>query len=422
MKKLTILRFWLSVVVLLVWATLSLAQNQPVANKPSLKLTLVQDADGVFVTSADAVSEFVFEAFLLSGQRAFANTPTNGNSLKLRLQNVEGKPLPDGQYLYVATIKVSPTAMVKYFGKLTLQSGQAEMQDSSEVLGSYERHYFAQRNLSFAPDAKQEEIDQEFRLFQTKADEAVALFDLAVKLIPNSAEALLGQGFAVAATAGLTVSQMTDVIEPQTPLPPPPPAPVGIAGKRATPPAAREPNINREGLLRAIDAFKQGILVIDCESRSEAMLFLSAIYSKLNDMDQARDWRLKSVEMNCATSITRSMAYYSLAVENWRCANAITESYTDQKHARLDLWYPRQITSPTDREKLNTCLAQGLEYIEKALFDAPDNSKAVFYQSLLYLEKQKTAKLKAERLQYAALAEKAAQRAMELFERERQKP
>ena len=387
----------LAFAALFLWlVSLSLAQNQPVASKPSVKLTLVQEADGLFVTSPDAVSEFIFEVFLLSGQRVYASEPISGTHVKLPLQNAAGKPLADGQYLYIATSKVSPTTLIKYFGRLTIQAGKAEMQDSGEVLSAYEQHYLAQRNLPFEPDTKQEEIDREFRLFQMKSNAAVELFTLAVKLIPDSAEAWFGQGFALAAVAGLSSSQMEDMMDPPTPLPPPP-DPSGR--KWATFPKAREPKINREGLLRAIDAFKHGILVSDCESRSEAVLFLSATYSKLNDMEQSRDWRLKSIEMDCATAITRAMAYYSLAVENWQCANAITERYTDHKSG--DPWHHRQITAPADQEKLTTCLAQGLEYIEKALFDAPDNSKAVGYQSLLYREKQKTAKLKAERLQYA---------------------
>ncbi len=423
MKKLTLFRFWLSVVVLL-WATLSLAQNQPVANKPLLKLTLVQEADGLFVTSADAVSEFIFEAFLLSGQRVYASEPSTGTRVKLQLQNAAGKPLADGQYLYIATSKVSPTALIKYFGRLTFQAGKAEMQDSSEVLGSYERHYFAQRNLSFEPDTKQGDIDREFQMFQAKAKAAVEFFDLVVGLIPNSAEALLGQGFAIAATAGLTVSQMTELMIPPTPPPPPPP---GSGGKPTAsdppPPQARQPEIKREGLLRAAEAFQQAAQVSDCQSRAESYLFVSTLYLTLNEAATAREWRLKGATTDCAGAPTRSMAYYALAVENWSCANEITERYTDQKRALYtDPWYPRQISSPADQTKLDACLVHGTEYIEKALALEPDNANAVFYQSLLYREKQKMAKTKAERLKYGALAEKAMQRAMKLFERERKKP
>ena len=86
-----------------------------------------------------------------------------------------------------------------------------------------------------------------------------------------------------------------------------------------------------------------------------------------------------------------------------------------------DPWYYRQITPAADQAKFATCLAQGLDSSEKALALEPNNSKAVFYQGLLYREKQKTAKLKAERLKYKALAEKVGQRAMELFKRQSEK-
>lgn len=424
MKKLTILRPWISIAILFSFVNLSLAQNQPVANKPPLVLTLTHEADGIFVTPSGAVNEFVFEAFLLSGQRVYASEPISGTRVKLQIQNAEGKPLSDGQYLYITTTKVSPTTMVKYFGKLTIQSGKAEMQDSSVILSGYERHYFAQRNLSFAPDTKQADIDREFQMFQAKAKAAVEFFDLVVRLIPNSAEALLGQGFAIAATAGLTVSQMTELIIPPTPPPPPPP---GSGGKQTAsdppPPQARQPEIKREGLLRAAEAFQQAAQVGDCQSRAEAYIFVSTLYVTLNEAAKAREWRLKGATMDCAGVPTRAMAYYALAVESWSCANEITERYTDQKRALYtDPWYPRQISSPADQAKLDACLARGTEYIEKALALEPDNANAVVYQSLLYREKQKMAKTKAERFKYAALAEKAMQRAMKLFERERKKP
>ena len=113
------------------------------------------------------------------------------------------------------------------------------------------------------------------------------------------------------------------------------------------------------------------------------------------EADNARAWRLKSATTDCASAApTRSLAWYSLAAENWQCANAITERYTDQKRAMYsDPWYYRQISSAADQAKFDTCLAHGLEYIEKSLTLELGNSKAVIYQWLLYREKQKTAKL-----------------------------
>ncbi len=292
------------------------------------------------------------------------------------------------------------------------------MEDSSAVLGSYEKHYFAQRILALQDDAKQTDIDQEFSAFQQNVKTAVEFFELAGKLIPNSAEALLGQGFATAAAAGLTVSQMTDLTYPPAPALPPP--------GRAEPwrlTQARQPEIQRAGLLRAMAAFQQAAQLSDCQSRAEAWLFMAALYITLNEADNARAWRLKSATTDCAAAApTRSLAWYSLAAENWQCANVITERYTDQKRAMYsDPWHYRQISSAADQAKFDTCLAHGLDYIAKALTLEPDNSKAVFYQSLLYREKQKTAKLKAERLKYKALAEKVGQRAMELFKRQSEK-
>ena len=393
---------------------------QVVSKKPPLTLSVTQEADGLYVTSSGAVSEFVFEVFPVSGSRVLASAPVSGERLKLRLQNAQGNPLAEGYYLYIGTSKIADGTLVKYFGRLILQSGQAEMEDSSAVLGSYEKHYFAQRILALQDDAKQTDIDQEFSAFQQNVKTAVEFFELAVKLMPENAEALLGQGFATAAAAGLTVSQMTDLTDPPTPAPPSPPP--GRAGPRRLL-QARQPEIQRAGLLRAMAAFQQAAQLSDCQSRAEAWLFMAALYVTLNETDNARAWRLKSATTDCASAApTRSMAWYSLAAENWQCANEITERYTDQKRAMYrDPWYYRQITSAADQAKFATCLAQGLDSSEKALALEPNNSKAVFYQSLLYREKQKTAKLKAERLKYKALAEKVGQRAMELFKRQSEK-
>ena len=220
-----------------------------------------------FIAALEKIFEFVFEVFPVAGLRVLASVQVSGERLKLLPRNAQGNPLAVGQYLYIGTIKIADGPLVKYFGRLILQSGQAEMQASSEVLGSYEKHYFAQRAFAVQDDAKQTDIDQEFRVFQQNVKTAVEFFELAGKLIPNSAEALLGQGFATAAAAGLTVSQITDLMDPPTPAPPPPPP--GRAGPRQLTPA-RQPEIQRAGLLRAMAAFQQAAQLSDCHSRAEA--------------------------------------------------------------------------------------------------------------------------------------------------------
>ena len=235
------------VIILLTFASLSLAQNQAVSQKPPLTLSVTREAEGVYVMSSGAVSDFVFELFLVSGERVLASEPVSSERLQLRLQNAQGNPLAEGQYLYIGTSKIPAGTLVKYFGRLILQSGQAEMEDSSVVLGSYEKHYFAQCAFAAQSEAKQEDIDQQFSAFQQQ------------------------------------------------------------------------------------------------------------------EADNARAWRLKSATTNCASAApTRSLAWYSLAAENWQCANAITERYTDQKRAMYsDPWYYRQISSAADQAKFDTCLAHG---------------------------------------------------------------
>ena len=99
MNKLFLLRQLASFTILLTFVPLSLAQNQAVSKKPPLTLSVTQEADGLYVTSSGAVSEFVFEVFPVSGSRVLASAPVSGERLKLRLQNAQGNPLAEGQYL-----------------------------------------------------------------------------------------------------------------------------------------------------------------------------------------------------------------------------------------------------------------------------------------------------------------------------------
>ncbi|MFN0123996.1 MAG: hypothetical protein ACKV2V_26130 [Blastocatellia bacterium] len=390
------------------------AQRRSATEKRSYVLSLVRAADGVYVTASSAVSGLVLEVYQLSGERVFASEPYSGAKLKLRVGSGQGAPLPDGQYLYIVTSQVSPALLVKYFGRLTLQPGMAEMLDSSEILGSYERHYFAQRNLAMEPGSKQADIDREFGLYQDNARQAALFFAQVVKMIPESAEALLGHGFALAATHGLTVSQLTEILDPETPPPPPPPADPDRPVSKAPPmPQARQPEINREGLARAIAAFRQGADLADCRSRAERWLFAAAIHARLEEADKANALRLQAGGLACAPASTRALAWYALAVDDWRRVNGITERHTDQQRAMFtDPWYYREIPSGAELTGLNESLARGLAYVEKTLALDPGNDKAVFYQSLLYREKQKTTKSPAERRKYEALAEKAMDRAL----------
>ncbi len=77
MNQLTIFKSLAFVALLLPFVPQSKAQNQAIAQKPSLVLSVTQEAEGVYVISAGTVSDFVLELFLLSGQRVFASKPVS---------------------------------------------------------------------------------------------------------------------------------------------------------------------------------------------------------------------------------------------------------------------------------------------------------------------------------------------------------
>ena len=81
MNQLTIFKSLAFVVILLTFVPLSLAQNQAVSQKPPLALSVTQKADGVYVMSSGAVSDFALEEYVFSRQRVFISAPVSSGRL-----------------------------------------------------------------------------------------------------------------------------------------------------------------------------------------------------------------------------------------------------------------------------------------------------------------------------------------------------
>jgi len=153
-------------------------------------------------------------------------------------------------------------------------------------------------------------------------------------------------------------------------------------------------------------------LATECQTKDAAMFYLAWMASSLNDGEQARQWLLKRAESDCASKEAIAESYYALGVEEWACADQITEKYRDRKAG--EPFHFRKITSPSDKRQFDNCLGRSEAYMEKALEANPDYGDAMAYKGMIYREKQKVTADPAERKKLEDEAIKTFERAGKL--------
>lgn len=223
---------------------------------------------------------------------------------------------------------------------------------------------------------------------------------------------------------------------PPPPAAPPPPSP-GIVVVNL-PPIPSVPQDNAEDLKRRAEEERQREadvaamreemskailpairkayeLTGDCQTKDAALLYLNRIADSLGQTQEARQWLLKRAESDCSSKESLAESYYTLAVEEWACAYKVSGKY--KVKSEVDPFQFRQITNAADKRQFETCLSRSEAYIEKALTADPNYVDAMYYQSLLYRERQKVT---ADPVQHKRLGEEAtkiANRASEIQRR-----
>ncbi len=218
-----------------------------------------------------------------------------------------------------------------------------------------------------------------------------------------------------------------------TPPPPPPPAPPSLPGMGAI----KEIQLSKEELKQIAEDEKQwkakhdallkdlkvaqpfflkaAEVADDCQIKDVAMAYLAAIAREFEDGDGERQWLLKRIEHPCATNSVKAESYYALGVKQWAGAYELSGKYASKKAA--DPFHFRSFTNPADKQKFDRYVAAADEYLEKALGADPNFVDAMFYQSLIYREKQKVTANLAERKKLGDQAIKIANQATEMMKR-----
>ncbi|PYS43917.1 MAG: hypothetical protein DMF71_05550 [Acidobacteria bacterium] len=175
----------------------------------------------------------------------------------------------------------------------------------------------------------------------------------------------------------------------------------------------------------AIQAYQQ-ILAIDANNE-EAYKAISVLYAAIKDDAKLREWILKRANDPNMPNEKRSEAFAILAGKDWDCSFKITE-LPDVKVTN-DPTKPAQVTykkpkEQKDFDKIQRCVASGLEEAETAIKYDPNNESAWSYKQNLLLENAKIALMNndmARKAEYEKQAETAGKRAALLFEERRKR-
>jgi tetratricopeptide (TPR) repeat protein len=151
-----------------------------------------------------------------------------------------------------------------------------------------------------------------------------------------------------------------------------------------------------------------------CAEKNEALQWLAAIQSQLNQHDEQLTTLKQLASASCATTEVRAQSWYQIGVQCWQCCYELTMHYADVRRLVEEPFHYRTFTQAADQERFATCWQKGMSALEKALELQPNYAAALSYQSLLYRERQKTAASSDERRQAGATAERLAQQAAEM--------
>jgi len=139
----------------------------------------------------------------------------------------------------------------------------------------------------------------------------------------------------------------------------------------------------------------------NCVNRNNAISNIVVIYDDLNDTDSWRNWILKRAEDECSTREAKLASYYSVAIKYYNCSQDQTSRYADRvKLLANDNWHYRDMDYPAalpDKRKAEECVSKGLEYVEKALQEDPEDANSLFYKGMLYGQRQMLTKDPAKR-------------------------
>ncbi len=175
----------------------------------------------------------------------------------------------------------------------------------------------------------------------------------------------------------------------------------------------------------AIDAYKH-VLEKD-PNNEEAYKAISVLLAAIKDEKNLRDWISKRANDPNQPSEKRAEAYAILAGKDWDCSFKVTElpdvkvTSTEGGNAKVTYKKPKE---QKDFDKIQQCVARGLEEAETAIKYDPNNESAWSYKTNLLLEQAKFADMNGDSARKSELerqAQIAGKRAGALAEERRKK-
>lgn len=161
------------------------------------------------------------------------------------------------------------------------------------------------------------------------------------------------------------------------------------------PGATSQENIGRAR--KAIATFEEALK--QDPTNANAMANIAGIYQGLNEYDQAKEWYHKRAE----TESTNPEPLYGIGVINWQ----LSYDKTGMTGEAVDA------LSAEEKAEVNQLLDEGIDAMKQALEIKPDYTQAMEYLNLLYREKAKLTKDKAEKDNWLLQADKLALTALE---------
>src|SRR6266567_677676 len=175
----------------------------------------------------------------------------------------------------------------------------------------------------------------------------------------------------------------------------------------------------------AIAAYQQ-ILAKD-PNNEEAYKAISVLYAAIKDDAKLREWISARAHDSNMSSEKRAEAYAILAGKDWDCSFKVTElpdvkvTSTEGGNAKVTYKKPKE---QKDFDKIQQCVARGLEEAETAIKYDPNNESAWSYKTNLLLEQAKFADMNGDSARKSELERQsqiAGKRAGALAEERRKK-
>lgn len=135
-----------------------------------------------------------------------------------------------------------------------------------------------------------------------------------------------------------------------------------------------------------------------------AHAFIADIYKNMGQVEEARNWMLKRIQLPGQTDDVRAKSYYTLAVGYWEDAYKITQKYAIPR-SQPPAFKPIKEWEAGDNEKVRDMVTKGLQHMEESLKVNPKYPDCYSYRNLLYLE---LAKIETDPKSKSELEDKAA--------------